>query len=72
MNSVSLHIASVTHWLPEQEPIEEDPLANSNEQTAMRNAADREHQMAVEEDDPDRDILWPLEQVRIFSSSDPH
>lgn len=65
IDRVSLQIASITHWLPEQPEVEGDPRASENEQLEVHKAAERDHQMAVEEDDADRDILWPMEQVSL-------
>jgi hypothetical protein len=53
--------------LPARDQIEEDPRKNENEQMADKLAVDREHQMEVEEDDPSRDVLWPLEKVSLVS-----
>jgi len=43
--------------------MEVDPTANENELQEQKSHLNRAHQKEVEEDDPGRDILWPLEQV---------
>jgi hypothetical protein len=66
--SMTCHVTSIAHWLPPKGEIEVDPTASEQELREEKKRVAREHQREVEADDPGRDILWPLEQVRSVPS----
>jgi hypothetical protein len=66
---MTCQIVSIAHWLPHREEMEIDPTASEATVREAQRQAGREHQQEVEADDPGRDILWPLEQVRAVTQA---